>query len=293
MLNCATKFYWPLALLFLTACAPEDITPSWLVISSIELSTDEAKEGVNSSNITDAWVFMDGQPLGVFSLPARIPILAEGQHDFIIYAGIKDNGISASRLRYPFYKRYEVNLQLTKGEELTIAPTVTYASNVQFELLEGFESLGIRFKSDTAVSDTSMNVIGKSQYPDLVNYGNSCAVVALSETNATYMGSTSADFNLPQNEPVYVEMDYLNDNTISLGVIAKNVFGSVQYPPLVTVNAQSPPDWKWKKIYINVTGNVNFDRDATGHGIYLISHLDDAATAASIYLDNIKVVRFQ
>ena len=43
---------------------------------------------------------MDGTFLGAFELPSTIPILADGEHNFSIYAGVKANGISATRIRY-------------------------------------------------------------------------------------------------------------------------------------------------------------------------------------------------
>ena len=60
-----------------------------------------------STNITDAWVTMDGQALGVFELPCTIPILSDGLHTFTIYPGIKVNGIAGNRIKYPFYSKFE------------------------------------------------------------------------------------------------------------------------------------------------------------------------------------------
>ena len=54
---------------------------------TIECSNQE------SVNITDAWVTMDGIALGTFELPSQIPILNEGEHNFRISPGIKENGI--------------------------------------------------------------------------------------------------------------------------------------------------------------------------------------------------------
>ena len=64
----------------------------------------------HSTKITDAWVTMDGQFLGVFEIPCIIPIhlannLQSSLHSFDIYPGIKVNGISATRAQYPFYEK--------------------------------------------------------------------------------------------------------------------------------------------------------------------------------------------
>ena len=88
------------SLLFLLSCevinTEEDI-PSIISIESIEV------DGNHSSNITDAWVYIDNEFQGVFPLPANFPVLKTGELEIIIEAGIKKNGISSSRENYPFF----------------------------------------------------------------------------------------------------------------------------------------------------------------------------------------------
>ena len=273
-------------------CKQEDLTPSWLVIDSIQLNTDEATEGPSSHGITDAWVYMDNEALGVFSLPARIPVLAEGTHSFTIYAGIKVNGISATRTRYPFYNRYDADITLTKNQETIVTPVVTYKSDIQFELLEDFEDIGVDFEKDIE-SDTNINVITKNEYPEIVEYGNNCGVIYLEEIDSVYKGLTNTNLNLPRNQDVYVEIDYMNDNSIALGVIAENSGGVAEHSPLVILNSQETQTMKWKKIYIALQEDVSYEINATSYEIYLLSILDAENTSGVIYLDNIKVLRYE
>ena len=84
--------------------------PSYIYIESIDLET-ESFEGSDSQNLTDAWVTMDGNFLGAFELPCTIPILGDGAHEFRVSSGIKANGISATRIIYPFFQiRYRNNI---------------------------------------------------------------------------------------------------------------------------------------------------------------------------------------
>ena len=281
-----------LALLLLNACSEQDITPSWLVIESIDLSTNEVTEGVNSHNITDAWVYMDNAPLGVFELPARIPIIDEGQHDFIIYGGIKTNGISATRVRYPFYNRHDVSLNLVKNEETILNPVLTYKSNLEFPLNENFENIGFEF-SKAAISDTNITVITKTEFPQFVKYGNNCGAIYMSKTDSIYKGVTSLDFALPHNEDVFVEIDYMNDNSMAFGVIAENLAGTAEHTPLVVLNPQNNSTMVWKKIYIALKDDVSFEINATTFEIYLLSLLDSDKSTSTVYIDNIKVVHYQ
>ena len=85
---------------------PAEEIPSYLHIDAMTL-TATGNQGSSTSDITDAWVFMDGQLLGGFELPCTIPILAEGAHNFIIRGGVKMNGLSSTRAIYPAWKGWE------------------------------------------------------------------------------------------------------------------------------------------------------------------------------------------
>lgn len=288
------KFFYALLIflpLLITGCH-EDTTPCWVTIPSIELETDEVLEGANSQGISDAWVYMDGTALGVFELPARIPVLAEGTHKFQIFAGIKNNGISATRVKYPFYDDYETELTLTKGSEITINPVVHYKTNLVFELKEDFEDTGIEFDAE-AYSDTPMVFIDKTDYPEIVEYGQRCGGIFLTQTDSLFKAITSTYLDLPRNEDVYIEFDYLNNNAISMGVIAQNSVDYNEHTPLVQMNAQDETEWKWKKIYIDLTEDVSYEIYATSYEIYLLAVIHSDLTEAKIYLDNIKVIRYQ
>lgn len=280
------------AVFILMSCRKTDTTPSWVIINDFVLTTDEPTEGVNSHDITDAWVYMDNQALGVFELPCKIPVLAEGTHDFIIYPGIKQNGISATRVKYPFYERFDVKLALVKNQEVVVTPTTSYKSDVQLQLLEDFEDLGVDFYKEP-ISDTDMVVISASSYPDIVKYGSKCGAVYLTQTDTVYKGATNTNMNLPGGgAEVYVEIDYMNTNSMLLSVIAENSGGSNE-APLVQMNPQDAAEMEWKKIYISLKENVSYEIYATSFEISLASVLDEGNSSGVVYLDNIKVLRFQ
>lgn len=284
--------YSILITLVLFSCKKDDLTPSWLIISEIQLQTDEGTEGPNSNAITDAWIYLDNVPFGVYSLPARIPVLEEGEHELIIYAGIKQNGISATRIKYPFYTRYDTKVNFVKEQETTVSPLVYYKSNVQFELKEDFEDVGVDFQKDP-ISDTNIVLITSAAYPDIVKYGNNCGRIELSESDSIYKGFTNTTMNLPRNEDVFLEIDYMNSNSIATNVIAKNAGGTAEHPPVFILNGQDSDNMIWKKIYINLTEDVSSEINATSYELYLLALLDPENSSGVIYLDNIKVLRFE
>ena len=80
------------------------------------------------------YAVFQGLFLGAFEIPSQIPILYQGEHEFIINPGIKENGISGSRIIYPFYSSYETTQTLSLNEHHTIAPVTNYKKNANFEL---------------------------------------------------------------------------------------------------------------------------------------------------------------
>lgn len=276
---------------FLFSCK-EDTTPSWLEIPEIDLVTNEVEEGADSHQIMDAWVYMDNTPIGAFELPCRIPILAEGEHEFLIYAGIQENGINAGRTRYPFYERYEITINLVKGETVVINPIVYYKPNLTFALIENFENPGISF-IPAYNSDTSIVFVFESMYPDIVRYGNSCGGIFLTETDSLFKASTQSFFELPKGEDVYMEIDYMSDNSTVMGVVSQNSSNFIEHTPYIGFNKQNKDEMVWKKMYIPLKDDVSFHTNATSHEIYLLSILDSGNTSGVIYLDNIKIVHYQ
>ena len=107
------KITYLLILLVLSSCQKEDTggIPTYLKIDNITLD-----EGNTTSNITDAWVYVNGQLQGVYELPAKFPVLEQGNTDIKVYAGIKNNGIAARRVHILFillHYKYRITINST------------------------------------------------------------------------------------------------------------------------------------------------------------------------------------
>ena len=126
--------------------------PAYIVVNEFTLSTTSV-QGTNSHQITDAWIFVDDKLMGVFELPARVPTLSTGQQNVKIFAGIKNNGQSDDRVRYPFYTNYDATVDLIPDSSITINPSIGYIADLDI-WEENFEDGGISF-SKTSLSDTN------------------------------------------------------------------------------------------------------------------------------------------
>ena len=110
---------------FISSCRlidqPEKI-PSFIHIEDIAFSISNSLEGSQSEKITDAWVYVDGNLEGVYELPTTLPLHYEGNHNVTIYPGIKKNGISADREKYPFYTSFTETVNLIPDSIIEIFP---------------------------------------------------------------------------------------------------------------------------------------------------------------------------
>ncbi len=278
--------------LFFLGCKKEDLTPSWLKIEPFTLTTDASSQGANSHAITNVWLYMDSKSLGVFELPCVLPILDEGNHTFELIPGVKNNGISAKRIQYPFYKIFTIDGKLTLNDTLTISPTTEYKVGTEFSYIEDFEGAGFSLIKGPS-SDTDIVFVTAAEYPEIVKYGSKCGGINLTTLDSTFTTSTQSSLNLPKNEQVFLEIDYRNDNSISMGVIAQYPdLSTSEHTPLVIMNPQTTGEEVWKKIYIDLSEDVSFEVGASSYEIYFISYLDPDKTLGTIYIDNIKVVHF-
>ena len=277
-------------LLTLTSCN-EDITTSWLKIDTINLTTNVTTEGENSDNITDAWVFMDNQPLGVWELPCEIPILADGKHSFTVYAGIKSNGINSSRVKYPFYKATDFDLTLIEGETVSYTPSVSYKSNVNITGREDFEDTGIILNPDIDLDTSKIHIISITSNPDIVKYGNNCGKITLSLDDTITQVSTNLNLDLEYGQ-AYMELDYYNTNSFAIGLNSVSASaGNSNNNPFILIPAQDE-SLGWKKIYLDLSSYISNVNQAVSFDFYIVSAIDTDKTNSAVYLDNIKIVQF-
>ncbi len=271
----------------LSACK-EDITASWLKIDSVSLTTNAVVEGENSHGINDVWVYMDNEALGVFEVPCEIPILEEGTHTFLFYAGVNQNGINATKIRYPYYNGVEVELTLAKDQTITYNPNFSYKSGVAFVGKEDFEDTGIILKNDDAEDTTGIRIISKNNYPEIVKYGNNCGHFKIDNADTIAQIFSDIGLALPKAD-IYMELDYMNTNSFAQGMITSQ---GVQ-DAYLAFNGQEEETMVWKKAYISIGAQTNPITYSTTYDYYFVTSLDDGNVKGDIYIDNVKLLYFE
>lgn len=287
----------------LMGCVKNNPDPSWIEIAAWDLQvnpdtdiTTNNNPGVLTSSITDAWVYMDGELVGVFELPVKLPVLSEGSHKFNIYPAIVNNGISATKKIYPFLEPFEVNVNLVKNEITSIAPNTRYYSSVQF-WIEDFEDPSIEIAPGSNTLATLVRTSSSPVFDASINEG-SYGRISLDATNYYWIGSTIANnngqlnMNLPRGKEVYLEIDYHNTNEITTGVLAINNDGSVDDNTNIRLNGQNAGEVKWKKIYIDLREVVSGSTNANYFEFSFQSFLEEGKSSGEVNIDNIKAVYF-
>lgn len=282
-------------LILLHSCTwidPPDPAPAWLRIRPFSLATDPRSQGSASSNITEAWVQINGTFLGAYTLPATVPILDTGNFEINISPGIRENGISTTPDIYPFYQEINIRKNLPAGETLDIEPRIAYRSNVRFPLLEGFENDGHAFQ--LLVKGNESNRIRISR--DNPFEGSGSGVIELNTQNPEVALATTSKYSglTAKGAFVFLEMDYQSDVPVVFGVIATNKASGVSNVRFIS---GFNPGLAWKKIYFNfspeTSGSVSEDYQVILRAAIPINTDGTLSrTNARVRLDNIKLVHF-
>jgi len=252
----------------------EDI-PSMITIESIEV------EGNYTSKISDAWIYIDNEFQGVFPLPANFPILKTGQQDIIVEGGIKKNGISSSRVNYPYFTSFEISAELLENQNLTLNPKVNYSFN-NFPYDEDFEGVGT---SLSVISDSTSHTLEKIYDSSNINFGNYYAKSVISGEFGELFECNTPDFDLPKNQEVYLEMDYKCNSLIVVGIYA-NGSSAIDKNTIIYLNQKDD----WNKIYISLTEIIANYSDALDYKLFFAMPRDTSFAQNEMFLDNIKLV---
>jgi len=265
------------------------LVPSYVTIDQFSITTDYG-QGTASHKISDAWVYVDETLIGAFELPARVPILTEGNQNITIRPGIKINGIASTRAIYPYLLPVTRQVRLVKDSAVSLSPINTrYRTNVTFPWLEGFELSGLTMdttsKSTVALQRTSDPALVFSMPGESNSFSG---LIQLTSDTSIFEVVTRETYEFPAaGSEVFLEMNFKTTNSIVVGVFYKTNGMQVQRPLLVLNKSD-----KWNKIYVNLTVPKYDTPGATEFRIFIGAQTDQGNEQATILLDNLKLVHF-
>jgi len=269
----------------------EEPIPAFITIDTAFVSANTNLQGSMAHYINNVLVFDGVKPLGIFPLPATIPILNQGDATVLLQAGVKFNNQSDNRGVYEVLNTDSFIVNLIPGQSINYQPTFRYKQSAYFDLIYDFE-LANNFVSGTG-SATAQTTSNKS----LVFEGNRSLTVTLDDLKPSFK-IVSADALLVQvssafqvselpvdGRNTYIEMHYKNDAILTVGLVTN----SRNLPNFSSEILRIGPKKEWSKIYIplsNLLKNNNFDNIK----LYFEGTLPDNLQSARFSWDNIKIV---
>jgi hypothetical protein len=266
-------------------------TPAWIQIDSIQLvDNPNANEGSLSENITDGWVFINEEMVGIFELPATIPILDEGQRRLLVGPGIKVSTISTLRDNYLFFEGHEQDVDLVPGETLRIEPITRYrdpAGAYEYRLIDDFED-GLLNVETTEASDAQ---IFRTTNPDYVFEGSGSGLLEINDT-VNAVAIRTEDMQLPQRgKAVFLEMDYYTDYPLVVGLYVNNGQLRDQNIDYLTLNPLEEEGIRFRKAYVSLTSTLAQAVNPQTVYIYLAPDIGaNGGADGKVILDNLKVM---
>ena len=256
--------------------------PAFLEINSISFTT-EPGQGTASSSIRYAFVFINEDFIGGYELPIVLPVIAEGETDVLIRAGINANGISETPDLYPAYTDYRTTINFTPQETVTVEPEVVYKSNIRFAINEEFESASHEFRFDLDQNpDTNIEIDGDGAFE-----GRSARITLDGDTDAAIFG-TDLIVDIPKNNtPVWLEVNYNTEVPIIFGLNGVTITQETEAFAEYGINTKT----SWNKIYFDLTNIVNLT-EFVGYQLFFGVSIAEGQEA-EVLLDNIKIVYFE
>lgn len=279
-------------LLFTTGCTKMEggqTIPSYLKIDSVFIDAYYPVEGSSSQEITDVWVYVDDQQLGVFELPALFPVLKNGKHRLEIRPGIKLNGISSTRVPYPFYKPIiydNFNFVPDSVMNLGVIQTV-YQENIRFAWMEDFEGSSISI-IESESSDTTIERTKPANSPEAFLSENSSfsGKIVITSDKPVFWGYSFNAFDLPRDgTPILLEINFKTNNSMVVGVLSNSPDG-FKWDDLIYLNHSET----WNKIYINIAPTTSRYPNAYDFKIYFRAAKESGLEKGEIFIDNIKLI---
>lgn len=277
-----------LLLITLSSCSffdNESPEAAYLIIENPSLITTP-KEGDPVHQIRDAWVIADGQLVGIFPLPSKVPIIPTGNEmTILISAGIKENADINISAEYPFFVRYEFKETLKPNTEYKINPTYTYDSDTKFDFIENFEGNSQLLNNDLDGDFETQILLSNEDKKS----GQKSGLIILNDVHNTVELTTTGYISNDQNAraSVYIEFDYKTEEDLYIGYDILSNAGSTKDVKVLLAKTDT-----WKRAYLNFTPEISTPNTQSYRIFFAAIYSKTNETDSKIFIDNVKLVHF-
>jgi hypothetical protein len=291
------RTFYILAALFIGMCFeacniinPKEPIPTYVHIDSFQFVPGNHNiEGSSSHKITCAWVYYNNNPIGVFDLPATVPVITNGNSGLIsIIPGITVDGLNGYQSQYPFYAGDSATITSTPGQIITYLPKARYSSAAKFNFIADFEN-GNDFHS--IIGDTG---IVRVTDPSMVFEGTGSGYIDLLTPNDSTVSVYQTSYTFPSGQG-YIEINYRSNTLFYVGV---EVFASDD-----KIILTSTPDYiiginpsaNWNKMYISLSDMSSKYLSlfpGSRFRLAIKAVVQDGQSSGYVLLDNIKYITY-
>lgn len=259
---------------------PAEKLPTYVHIDSFKFVNPYPNQtGTGIQNITSAWVFLDGKNVGVFELPADIPVLVSGTQELQISPGIDIQGFKDYKVQYPFFSFYTYQLEDKPGEVIKLAAETKYVEGLKY-WTEDFES-GNQFIHGGGDS------LRRTTAADSVLEGGGSGRISLPA--GEFVGSESlVEFDIKPGTKCFLEINYKGTLPFTIGLLAVLPVSGSEPTYLAGVKAKD----SWGKFYVDLQPYTTLYPTADKWYVMIKTVLEDGESSGYLLLDNIKVISY-
>ncbi|MBC7776977.1 MAG: hypothetical protein H7246_16215, partial [Phycisphaerae bacterium] len=249
-----------------------------------------AAGGTDWQKITDGWLYVNGEFLGAYTLPALVPVLAEGESEVILFPGIKENGIMDTPNIYPYLTKFTKKYNLTGGQTTEVQavtdydPGLTYAFGIGRGDFDGGSFIALENRDSDGVVNVELTTDGA--------FAGKSILMQVDTAHPIMDIATEKMVDLPTlgAPEVWLEMHYKTDIPFFLYLLS----GTEERNEFVYLFNTSE---NWNKIYFNLTSNIIATEKSEQRLYFRLSLPKDNAgkyiqNSGKVLIDNIRVVHF-
>lgn len=230
-----------------------------------------------TNQVKAVWAYYNDNLIGVYDLPATIPVIASGTGKLTLRGGIAVSGFNNFMAAYPFYTSDTSSLVAQPGKTVHYNPKVTYYAATQFLVIASFNP----FKSMPFQPVNSTVPVTMSLSDGIGHISLRTPVDTLAED------SSVLNFPIPLNKDAYIELDYKCTVPFYLGLRA-NLAGLIYTKYYL---AGIYPSDHWQKFYLAVK-DFEAQYQATDYNLFIKASLPEGQDTGTVLLDNIQLVYF-
>jgi hypothetical protein len=268
-------------LTILAGCVEENAVPAYLNLSPFTLVA-KGEEGTAQHKISDAWVYVDGQNIGIFELPATVPVVELGNRTIEIAPGIRNNGTRSNPIIYPMVSFFRTTADFKAADTTRLALKTNYLSGLKFWVVENFESgNSLRVNREVGGTPPSVNIVSNG-------FEGKGAEIKLTKNNPLMEKAIVTKAQLPDNAiATFLELHYKTESPLEVAIWGTSSSNQVG---ITTAKIILRPNTDWNKTYLNLTQEAK-DMRMTDFQVVFRSLLPDTLQQATILLDNIKLIQ--